>query len=74
MAAPRGRKFGFTQSYDRSYGGIVPVFIEFTDLYLFIYAILNERHQAEAWQIRRSVTDKCNLVRSSHVSFVQDCS
>ena len=25
------QKFGFTQSYGRSYGGIVPVFIEFTD-------------------------------------------
>ena len=25
----RGRKFGFTQSYGRSYGGIAPVFIEF---------------------------------------------
>ena len=31
MAAPSGHKFGFTQSYGRSYGGIVPVFIEFTD-------------------------------------------
>ena len=31
MAAPSGgNKFGFTQSYGRSYGGIVPVFIEFT--------------------------------------------
>ena len=29
MAAPSGHKFGFTQSYGRSYGGIVPVFIEF---------------------------------------------
>ena len=30
MAAPSSHKFGFTQSYGRSYGGIVPVFIEFT--------------------------------------------
>ena len=30
MAAPSGHKFGFTQSYGRSYGGIVPVFIKFT--------------------------------------------
>ena len=30
MAAPRDRKFDFTQSYGRSYGGIVPVFVEFT--------------------------------------------
>ena len=28
MAAPSGHKFGFTQSYGRSYGGIVPVVIE----------------------------------------------
>ena len=27
----RPYKFGFTQSYGKSYGGIVPVFIEFTD-------------------------------------------
>ena len=30
MAVQSSHKFGFTQSYDRSYGGIVPVFIEFT--------------------------------------------
>ena len=30
---PLSRKFGFTQSYSRSYGGIVPVFIEFTGAY-----------------------------------------
>ena len=30
MAAPSGHKFGFTQSYGTSYGGIVAVFIEFT--------------------------------------------
>ena len=30
MAAPNSHKLGFTQSYGRFYGGIVPVFIEFT--------------------------------------------
>ena len=30
MGVPHGRKCGFTQSYGSSYGGIVPVFIEFT--------------------------------------------
>ena len=29
-------KFGFTQSYGRSYGGIVPVFIEFTEQSAFV--------------------------------------
>ena len=28
--SPSGHKFDFTQSYGRSYGGIVPVLIEFT--------------------------------------------
>ena len=36
MAAPSSHKFGFTQSYGRSYGGIVPVFIELTDWRYFV--------------------------------------
>ena len=34
----RPYKFGFTQSYGKSYGGIVPVFIEFTD---FRHGLIN---------------------------------
>ena len=36
-AVPSGHKFGFSQSYSRSYGGIVPVFIEFTGLLSLVY-------------------------------------
>ena len=32
IAAPRGWKSGFTQSYSRSYGDIIPVFIEFAHM------------------------------------------
>ena len=51
MAAPSGHKFSFTQSYGRSYGGIVPVFIEFTG---------NQRHSQASYEIRDTFkTETC---------------